>query len=60
MAWSNDNLKKFVELYRSYPCFWKVKSDEYRNRNLKNRAYDKLIEFRKSAVCPNANKDFVI
>ena len=60
MAWSNDNLEKFIELYRSYPCLWKVKSDEYRNRSLKNRAYDKLIEFCKSAVCPNANKDFVI
>jgi hypothetical protein len=60
MAWSNDNLEKFIELYRSYPCRWKVKSDEYKNRNLKNWAYDKLIEFCKSAVCSNANKDFVI
>jgi hypothetical protein len=61
MAWSNDNLEKFIELYRrSYPCLWKVKSDEYKNINLKNRAYNKLIEFYKSAVCSNANKDFVI
>ena len=57
MAWSNDKLEKFIELYRSYPCLWKVKSDKYKNRNLKNRAYDKLIEFCKSDVCSNANKD---
>ena len=37
-----------------------MKSDEYENINLKNPAYDKLIEFCKSAVCSNANKDFVI
>ena len=60
MACSNGNLEKFIEPYRSYPCLWKVKSDEYKNRNLKNRAYDKLIVFCKSAVCSDANKDFVI
>lgn len=60
MEWSKDNLEKFIELYRSYPCLWKVKSEEYKNRNLKNRAYDELVEFCKSAVSPKANKEFVM
>ena len=60
MEWSKDNLEKFIELYRRYPCLWKIKSEDYKNKNLKNRAYDELIEFCKSAVSPKANKEFVI
>lgn len=57
--WSKDNLEKFIELYRSFLCLWKIKSDDYKNKNLKNRAYHELIEFCKREICPNANKDFI-
>jgi hypothetical protein len=39
---------------------WKIKSDDYKNRNLKNRAYQKLVDFCKTAVWHDANNDFVV
>jgi hypothetical protein len=60
MSWTSDNLEKCIELCRSFPCLWMSKSDGYKNRNLKNRAYQKLVDFCKTAVWPDANKDFVI
>jgi hypothetical protein len=60
MSWTRDNLEKFIELYRSFPSLWKIKSDDYKNRNFKNRACQKLVDFCKTAVWPDANKDFVV
>jgi hypothetical protein len=60
MLWTRDKLEKFIKLYRSFPCLWKIKSDDYKNRNFKNRAYQKLVDFCKTAVWPDANKDFVV
>lgn len=34
----------FIQLYRSLPAVWKVKSELYKNRVLKQDAYDKLTE----------------
>lgn len=35
---------EFIELYRSLPCLWKIKSKEYSDRDKKNEAYKKMIE----------------
>lgn len=51
-------LTSFIELYREMPCLWKIKSKDYQNKNLKNEAYDKLVEFCKP-IFPSANRDFV-
>lgn len=59
-SWTKENLETFIDMYRSFPCLWKIKRYDYKNKNLKNRAYQKLIDFCKMAVCPNANKDFVL
>jgi hypothetical protein len=32
--------QEFIQLYRSVPELWKVKSDVYKNRNLKDAGYD--------------------
>ncbi|XP_055849371.1 uncharacterized protein LOC129914238 isoform X2 [Episyrphus balteatus] len=36
--------KEFFDVYRRYPELWKVKSDAYKNRMLKRRAYGILLE----------------
>lgn len=40
---NKDFLIEFIELYRSYPCLWKVKSQAYSNKLKKNQAYDVLV-----------------
>lgn len=56
--WSKEVITNFIELYKSYPCLWKIKSRDYTNRNLKNAAYNKLVDFCKS-INPEANRDYV-
>jgi hypothetical protein len=37
--------KDFIELYRDQPCLWSAKSKCYSNKDLKQRSYEKLVEF---------------
>ncbi|KAL1488693.1 hypothetical protein ABEB36_014492 [Hypothenemus hampei] len=34
----------FIEIYREFPCLWRVKSVEYRDRIKKNQTYGVLLE----------------
>lgn len=34
---------EFIELYRSFPCAWQVKSADYHDRIKKNKAYEVLL-----------------
>ncbi|XP_077137162.1 uncharacterized protein LOC143796810 [Ranitomeya variabilis] len=38
-------IRNFIELYRFFPCLWKIKSPEYCNREKRKQGYSKLIEF---------------
>ncbi|XP_073416313.1 uncharacterized protein [Dendrobates tinctorius] len=53
-----DFLIEFIEMYRSLPCLWKVKSSDYSNRQKKTEAYEKLLSLCKS-VCPSATVELV-
>lgn len=55
---TKEVLTEFIEIYRSHPALWKVKSKEYSNRNLKNLGYDALVQFYRK-VDPNADRDLV-
>jgi sulfatase maturation enzyme AslB (radical SAM superfamily) len=37
-------LIEFIEEYKKFPCLWRIKSVEYRDRNLKNKAYEHLLK----------------
>ncbi|XP_073445415.1 uncharacterized protein [Dendrobates tinctorius] len=41
---------ELIELYRSLPCLWKIKSADYSNKYKKKEAYDKLV-----ALCKQHN-----
>ncbi|CAL1672229.1 unnamed protein product [Lasius platythorax] len=41
---SKENLNAIIELYRSKPCLWKIKSTEYLNRIEKEKAWDELLK----------------
>ncbi|XP_076299733.1 uncharacterized protein LOC143218446 [Lasioglossum baleicum] len=49
---------EFIEAYRELPALWKVKSDSYRDRNLKTKGYNVLVEKLKS-ILPEANREVV-
>ncbi|CAJ0962438.1 unnamed protein product [Ranitomeya imitator] len=48
MAWEmmstneQDFVRALIEMYRSLPCLWKIKSKDYSNRYMKREAYEKL------------------
>ncbi|XP_073440110.1 uncharacterized protein [Dendrobates tinctorius] len=43
VANSQDFIRLFIEMYRSLPCLWKVKSPDYSNKYKKKVAYEKLV-----------------
>lgn len=55
---SKEFVTGFINLYQNYPCLWQIKCKDYMNKNLKNMAYEKLLEFSQKTI-PNANREFV-
>lgn len=37
-----------IDIYRSNPCLWKIKSKNYANRLMRDKAYSSLLEYFKS------------
>ncbi|XP_067009730.2 uncharacterized protein [Anabrus simplex] len=52
---SKQFIAEFIELYKSLPSLWKLKSKEYYDRNKKNAAYDKMIDKLKE-IEPSADR----
>lgn len=58
--WSKELTTDFINKYRGYPCLWKIKSEEYKNRSLRDEAYRQIANFCKSRGFPEANREFVV
>ena len=52
-------IEDFIEIYKSEPCLWKMNSTEYRDRDLKNTAYLKLVNKLKE-IEPSSTKKSVV
>lgn len=50
--------EEFIQMYRSFPCLWDVKSKNYADRNLRNAALEELTKKCKE-VHPLATRDYV-
>ncbi|XP_003706919.1 uncharacterized protein LOC100876629 [Megachile rotundata] len=59
VGYTHDFLAEFIQLYRSYPCLWQVRYKGYKDRLLRNRAYDALVQ-KLREVNPIANRETVI
>ncbi|CAL7942848.1 unnamed protein product [Xylocopa violacea] len=59
VGYSHDFLTEFIQLYRSFPCLWQVRCKGYKDRLLRNRAYDTLVQKLKE-VNPIADRETVI
>lgn len=55
---NNEVLSDFIEIYKSESCLWKIKDDEYRNRDKRDAAYRKLAN-KLREIEPNANETSV-
>ncbi|CAJ0929511.1 unnamed protein product [Ranitomeya imitator] len=42
-ASDQEFVRALIDMYRSLPCLWKVKSADYSNRHKKKAAYEKLV-----------------
>ncbi|XP_068212540.1 uncharacterized protein [Palaemon carinicauda] len=51
-------LGEFIELYKSEPCLWKVKADEYHDRDKRNAAY-RILAMKLKEIEPDADETLV-
>lgn len=59
-AWrKQETVLQFIEIYRSLPCLWKVKTKEYSNKLSRELAYSKMIDFCRT-FDQSADKQFVV
>ena len=41
--WTKALTLQLIELYRDHPCLYQIKSDAYKDRNKKTKAYAELL-----------------
>lgn len=58
-ARNKEVMEDFIEIYRSEPCIWNVKSADYSHRPRKEAAYAKLLQ-KLTEIEPCATRDAVL
>ena len=60
-TYSHDLLTEFIEVFRNNPCLWKIRSKDYKDKNMKLQAYNNLLEIirkvEKDATIDNVKKE---
>ena len=51
-----EQWRYFIDIYRNLPAIWKVKSEEYKDKNKRNKAWEILLNNLKEIVS-NATLD---
>ncbi|CAJ0961187.1 unnamed protein product [Ranitomeya imitator] len=59
---ANDQefVRELIDMYRSLPCLWKMKSADYRNRYKKKAAYEKLLALYKQHLPTETVDDNIV
>nr|CAH7740073.1 unnamed protein product [Callosobruchus chinensis] len=57
--WSHEFIAEFINLYKSFPCLYEIKSKDYLNKGMKLSAYNQFVEKLKT-LDPTATKDTVV
>jgi DNA phosphorothioation-dependent restriction protein DptG len=55
MEWNRSILSDFIDHYRSNECLWKINTEVYKNKNLKNQAYTEFVDQLKSNGMKDVN-----
>ena len=58
MEMDKEFWEEFIKIYKLHECLWNNKIEAYANRNMRNAAYNELVEKSKEKYSV-ANKDFV-
>lgn len=58
-GYTQDFIKEFIQLYHALPCLWNVKCKGYKDRLLRNKAYDMLVQ-KLRQMNERADKDVVV
>lgn len=37
-------ISELIEVYKSYTCLWRIKDPDYKNKEMKNEAYESLLQ----------------
>ena len=44
MKWTEDDTYNFVGLYRDYECLWNMSSANYKNKHMRQRAVEAIMQ----------------
>ena len=58
-SWNKEFLLQFIRIYKKEECLWKVKSESYRDKQKREKSYQRLLS-KVREQNPDAQKEVVI
>jgi len=50
VAMERKLISELIEEYKSFTCLWRIKDPDYKNKELKNEAYESLLQLIKKYI----------